>query len=1251
MRGIIQLFKRAAGLQGWNIYLGRDPRYLPGRSIILFPMLPATLACGLAGILAIRGDRTSAISEVVDRLRRSVEELRKRLHDGEPHRSNVPDHYLGGSESLDTIDREIDLLKSDDAFSALLLHGVLLSDLRKLSQSLSALAVSEEERLDRKAGALSTEQAELANGFLSRLRDASWSLERDLLGALERGNDFFGGRGHLSRGIAQKFRKIDLLLNALDRLEVRGRDSAGIQIALALENRESWEALYADLEDCGLSTDLARRSAPGDLRNGSVTVSGTEGGHRTPFLAFTYKTASLTGELGENTRFLREAITTDGLLLKALEKEARSQMYLVHTRWASVGSITTENCHPLNNFVLRTDPGLEGESSAALKNYPFYGEGAWTIDAALNGDVDNYQALREVFRHETGLDIDHRVSTDTKIIPLQVDLYLRRGLNLEEAFRKAVNDFEGSQAIALQSSLEPGKVFLALRGSGQSLYVGFRDDQYVYASELYGMVEQTSNFIKLDGERLRVAGDPSTKGQIIILDDSDGYPGGIRAAWYDGTPLELDSGSVKKAEITTRDIDRGGHPHFLLKEILDAPLSMRKTLRGKYRIDMDSEGNPRLSFNLGEDVLPGRLRDALLKGGIRTIFIVGQGTAAVAGEAVADAFRRYCGRSPFTIQALRATELSGFYLKENLEDTLVIAVTQSGTTTDTNRAVAMARKRGAHLIAIVNRRQSDITNQVEGVLYTSDGRDIEMSVASTKAFYSQVAAGCILAVCFGHITGELDDAQASSALVNLERIPGLMERVISRRKAVEGAVGEAVTSKRHWAVVGSGPNKVASDEVRIKLSELCYKTISSDYVEDKKHIDLSSEPLVLVMAAGSPEPVAGDIVKDTAIFKAHAGVVVVIAEEGETRFRGIADAVITVPHAEYPGPVILNTLAGHLWGYYAARAIDGEARPFKEFRGRLAARKAELDGRRLSLFEQAADEELHRMVDSFSSVFQERRNLGCYGSLKADTAADIALLLKYCTGRLPLEEFRNDFKGKRVSPSPLDQLDIILGRAVDELSRPIDAIRHQAKTVTVGTSRKEEIPEGIIFDYMKSLNFTLENLSGRNGFALARIQGGLRAVRGYMLYDVRDLDFEGKPRESSRISIARRDGVTVSMTSRVEKDRRLMGTKKTIVSTGKIHVGRGTYDGAPIVIVPLLGERAFVSSLLLLHVDFHDELPLERKKDILGEKFEWIQDHVSEYTIPWDDAMIESFPPAFLLGETAEAIAGAIVASVEKKGG
>ncbi|MDO8785872.1 MAG: SIS domain-containing protein, partial [Syntrophales bacterium] len=553
-----------------------------------------------------------------------------------------------------------------------------------------------------------------------------------------------------------------------------------------------------------------------------------------------------------------------------------------------------------------------------------YGRGNWYISVALNGDIDNYQALRETIEAEGGV-FPPGVTTDTKIIPLQIEKYLLKGYDLAESFRLAVNDFEGSHAIAMVSSVETGKVFLSQRGSGQSIYVGLTPDQYIFSSELYGLVEGTPFFLKMDGDK--PSGNSETAGQIFILDqNSEGGLSGIRAVNYDGTSLNMKPEDIRKAEITTRDIYRGDYPHYFLKEITESSVSVKKTLRGKYRISEGRNGGEKeVVFNLGQDVIPEKLRDAFVRSQIRNIIVIGHGTAAVAGAAIAEAFVRYLKDTNIRIESMIASELSGFFLREDMGDTLVIPVTQSGTTTDTNRAVTMAVERGATVIAIVNRRQSDVTGRADGVFYTSDGRDVEMSVASTKAFYSQIIAGHLLALFFAQLLETITDDTIAGELLCLEQAPEMMRRVLEKKEQIGQSARDLAGQKRFWAVVGSGPNKIAADEIRIKLSELCYVTTSSDVVENKKHIDLSAEPLIIVCAAGNGETVIGDIIKDVAIFKAHRAGVVVFADESETRFHGIADAVIGIPKAPSPIPLILNTLAGHLWGYYAARSIDEDA--------------------------------------------------------------------------------------------------------------------------------------------------------------------------------------------------------------------------------------------------------------------------------------------------------------------------------------
>ena len=126
---------------------------------------------------------------------------------------------------------------------------------------------------------------------------------------------------------------------------------------------------------------------------------------------------------------------------------------------------------------------------------------------------------------------------------------------------------------------------------------------------------------------------------------------------------------------------------------------------------------------------------------------------------------------PLRVEATPATELSGFGMRSDMSDTLVIAISQSGSTTDTNRTVDVALSRGARVIGIVNRRHSDLTERTDGVLYTSDGRDVEMSVASTKAFYAQVAAGMLLACSLADVLDAPGAERRSSLLHGLRELP------------------------------------------------------------------------------------------------------------------------------------------------------------------------------------------------------------------------------------------------------------------------------------------------------------------------------------------------------------------------------------------------------------------------------------------------------------------------------------------------
>ena len=255
------------------------------------------------------------------------------------------------------------------------------------------------------------------------------------------------------------------------------------------------------------------------------------------------------------------------------------------------------------------------------------------------------------------------------------------GAALVESFRRTVSAFEGSVAVAAMAADAPGTMLLALHGSGQGLYVGLADDCYVVASEPYGVVEETDRYVRLDGEN---------GGEIVVLDGSlAGDLDGVRRLAYDGAALPVTDDEVVVAEVTTRDIDRGDAPHFLLKEISESPESFRKTLRSKI-VEVDG----RLRAVVGDRALTADIARRLADGSITRVRVIGQGTAAVAGRSAAALLDHLCdGR--LDVDPITATELSGFHLRLDMHDTLVIAVSQSGTTTDTNRTVDLLRARGA----------------------------------------------------------------------------------------------------------------------------------------------------------------------------------------------------------------------------------------------------------------------------------------------------------------------------------------------------------------------------------------------------------------------------------------------------------------------------------------------------------------------------------------------------------------------------
>jgi glucosamine--fructose-6-phosphate aminotransferase (isomerizing) len=452
-----------------------------------------------------------------------------------------------------------------------------------------------------------------------------------------------------------------------------------------------------------------------------------------------------------------------------------------------------------------------------------------------------------------------------------------------------------------------------------------------------------------------------------------------------------------------------------------------------------------------------------------------------------------------------------------------------------------------------------------------------------------------------------------------------MEQVLERREELASAAQLHAPTRRHWAVVGNGPNRVAAAEVRIKLSELCYKSIACDTTEDKKHIDLSAEPLIFVCAAGLTGANAEDVAKELAIYRAHKAAPIVVASDGETYPAALA--TITVPAVNPQLAFVLSAMAGHVFGYEAALAIDSQARPLREARAAIEAAASASSDAETVLARVAVD------LQPVAARFLEDLRAGSYdGTLEASTASRLASLLRYAIGVTSLDAYQLDY-GRVGTPSVvLQDLTDALTHGIEELTRPIDAIKHQAKTVTVGISRSEDalLAVPVVRELLRA-GAGRDRLSYRALRTLAALDPAVAEVTGYTRYRV----------DGNTIQVLDKGGVAASIQSRAERDPRLRGTKRRVAEEQEVTVARGRRDGRTFILVPETKENQ-TTELTLLHVRFEDRLPVAAAAGVLQgyrSRYAALRDAVTETEPTFREEVLGELPIVDLLEQPVHLLA------------
>ena len=537
-------------------------------------------------------------------------------------------------------------------------------------------------------------------------------------------------------------------------------------------------------------------------------------------------------------------------LVALLEEEPLTGHFGIgHTRWATHGAPTDRNAHP------HTDPGGE-------------------IVVVHNGIIENFLSLKEELAADGAV---FTSETDTEIL---AHLVAREyDGDLLEAVRRAVGRAEGAYALVAMARAEPGRM-VAVRMISP-LVIGIGDGEMFLASDVPAILHHTRDIVVIDN------------GEMVDI-SADGWS----IQRLDGTPVERD-----KLEITwnAEQAERGGYPHFMLKEIFEQPQAVTDTLSGRL-------------LDNGEVVLDGVELSKELVAGLEKIWITACGTALHAGFVGKELFERLV-RIP--TEAAFAHELR--YSDPLIEPgSLTIAISQSGETADTLAAATLAKNLGSRLLALTNVVGSTLSRDADDVLYTRAGPEI--AVASTKAYITMLVGEYLLALAIGRARGTLDPAFDAEIVTALRSMPArVSEALKSEEQVIE--VARRFEGHEHAYFIGRGLDHAVAMEGSLKMKEISYLHSEAMPAGELKHGTLAlvteGTPVVVVLTQSAVYDKTASAIQEV---KARGARTIAIAFEDDTEVAKHADDVVRIPRV----PDILSPLVSivplQLLAYHVASA-------------------------------------------------------------------------------------------------------------------------------------------------------------------------------------------------------------------------------------------------------------------------------------------------------------------------------------------
>ena len=534
------------------------------------------------------------------------------------------------------------------------------------------------------------------------------------------------------------------------------------------------------------------------------------------------------------------------------QKDVSGTIGIAHTRWATHGEPCQANAHP----------HFSSSENLALIH---------------NGIIENYATLKEKLQKKGFI---FKSSTDTEVLVQLIEFFqLSNHLDLLTAVQLALHEVIGAYAIAVLDKNNPDEIITARKSS--PLVVGIGKDEFFLASDATPIVEYTDKVVYLqDGEIAVIRRDKAL--EVVNLDNV------------------LQNPEVRTVEMNLGQLEKGGYPHFMLKEIFEQPDCINDCMRGHINADGDKVV---LSAVIDH-------KERLLKA--RRFVIVACGTSWHAGLIGKQLIESFC-RIPVEVEYA-----SEFRYRDPVihEDDVVIAISQSGETADTLAAIELAKEKGAFIYGICNAVGSSIPRITDTGSYIHVGPEI--GVASTKAFTGQVTVLTMLALTLAKEKGSMADEKYLEVIRELTVIPAKIKKIlISNPKIAE--LSRIFTYAHNFLYLGRGYSFPVALEGALKLKEISYIHAEGYPAAEMKHgpialIDAEMPVVVVATHNAMYEKIMSNIQE----IKARKGKVIALVTEGDTVISKLADDCIELPETLECLEPLIATVPLQLLAYHVA---------------------------------------------------------------------------------------------------------------------------------------------------------------------------------------------------------------------------------------------------------------------------------------------------------------------------------------------